>query len=693
MAIEKVFQSEHVALNTYFNKQQYLDVENVAANQWLCIDALVKKYQNMVFTKLKYGTQFFDDKWESRTKKILWNKHATADNFPFLLLCRIVAYSEIEVQDNRSFFTKTNTILNNHDPFRTSRVLHAHHNEPMVPMSFQETVDIENFIIASGLQSFELASFFSKLRYLPPEYTQNASFLSLVCDLPWLQIKLNGGCKNSVESKYMNVLKGKNISESRSYKPISTDNVAAIVKFSIPLINNHASDLIEIFKTASRYRTSVRKDGSGGVTILSKGRDIILKHKQWLSDELDYQYTDSNHNSGNMYFSWIQKLYWLVQSSCLWILMLTTALRNLDIRNLKYNCYVKATNSNDLFYLITDIQKTKIEDFVIPICQNTVNSIELLKNISQVSDDETDFLVRRYINQEQWKRQASLKKGESLNWLIRKLCDYLELDIKDNIQKGENSEGLSHRIRYTMAEFIGTHSPIATLLLQRLFGHKGSAMSNMYLSSIKAVQVERERIEYESRVDIANCIANAIVNKKISGKAGHKLAVGADYVKNEIKIANPSMTEGELHITLIERLNEIIQSKIARGSVYALQTPMGVICMRSPMLTDDAPCATREAKFKRQESKISRAFTEAVGMLPDPGNCIGIKCPHALLADPISNILLEQFDFYAKYLAGIGYTGIDLIVEATNFINLYRQPLTDIFGELATYANIRVTNV
>jgi hypothetical protein len=690
MNIAKGYQSEHVALNTYFKEQQHSDIEKVALNQWRCLDGLVETYKNRVLTKLKHGTLFFDDKWEGTVAAILWSKHETVQNFPLILLCRIVAFSEIEIQDNRSFVNSVTSILNNHDFLRTSRVLHARRGEAMVPMSFQETSDIENFIVSTGLKAGHLAKFITKLRYLPPEYTQNASFLRLECDLPWSEINRYPG--KELEMLYMQSLTG-GTKIIKSYQPIATVHVDKIVKFAIPLINEHADDLNEIFQTATKYQSADLKDGRRGDTIAAKGRDIILKHRKWLADEFDYNYTDANNNGGSMYFKWVNDLYYIVQASCLWIVTLTTALRNFDVRHLQYNCYVKATNSDELFYLITNIKKTNIEDFVIPVCQNTVNAIQLLQNMSQVPEDKTNFLVRYYIHREKWnKRGGNIKSGETLNAVMRKLCAHLDIDIKEYVEKDENDEGLAHRIRYTMSEFVGTHSPIAVLLLQRLLGHKSSAMTNMYLSKIKAVQEAREKVERESRINLSNSLAKAIVNKKVAGKAGKRLSIGAEHMKSEIKMANTSMTEGELQMTLVERFSEILQSRIERGSVFALQTPHGVVCMRNTLLTDEAPCATHEASAQRKKSNISRAFTEALGMLPSPENCIGVKCKHALLADSVSEILLEQFDYYTKFLAGLGYTTIDLTVEATNFIKLYRQPLTEVFGKLETYADIKVTN-
>jgi hypothetical protein len=143
-----------------------------------------------------------------------------------------------------------------------------------------------------------------------------------------------------------------------------------------------------------------------------------------------------------------------------------------------------------------------------------------------------------------------------------------------------------------------------------------------------------------------------------------------------------SITEMDMHVTLKERLKELLLQRINGGEVYAMLTPMGVVCMRNCNNTSDAPCAKQENHNKRKSQVISKEITDVMGTLPNPAHCVGKECSDALLGAPWSDPLLETFQFYVNYLKGLGNKSIDLKFEAEKFIKEYAPLLKEIYDEV-----------
>ena len=86
----------------------------------------------------------------------------------------------------------------------------------------------------------------------------------------------------------------------------------------------------------------------------------------------------------------------------------------------------------------------------------------------------------------------------------------------------------------------------------------------------------------------------------------------------------------------------------------------------------------------RVNNEIDKEFISELQMstLPELDNCKGPSCQHSLMyGNPMTKLLLEQFNYYHTYLKGLGSTEIDLRAEAKNFISLYSGPLTEVYPE------------
>ena len=136
-----------------------------------------------------------------------------------------------------------------------------------------------------------------------------------------------------------------------------------------------------------------------------------------------------------------------------------------------------------------------------------------------------------------------------------------------------------------------------------------------------------------------------------------------------------------MQINLKDRIKEMLLTRIQENQIYALKTPMSVVCMRNCSDSSDTPCAKLGNHEKRKKNGVSKEITDALSTLPNPAQCVGKECSDALFGEAWSRDLLGTFDYYIQYLKAVGHHSIDIKNEAEIFVKNYGSILKDIYSD------------
>lgn len=270
----------------------------------------------------------------------------------------------------------------------------------------------------------------------------------------------------------------------------------------------------------------------------------------------------------------------------------------------------------------------------------------------------------------------------TFNTLISKFAAHY--NIKLDTIANDDHDATAHCIRATLAGYIGTNSHAAIIILKRLFGHSNNLMPDAYLVNNPLIIKQRRKNITDAQEAQATIMAKSIVRGKVTGIKGKQLLDGVKHIAGELRaeLKNESLTEMDFHVRLEERLKEILLMRIQGEDIYALMTPVGVICMRCQSDSTDSPCAKLGNHQQRNALNISKEVTDALATLPNPAQCVGKECPDALLGEDWSWDLLYNFDYYIKLHKGQGHKNIDMRNQAKHFIKNYAPLLKDIYADL-----------
>lgn len=662
--------------------------------QWQCLKTVAKRYSDVKLGVIGHKSVFEAPIWENDTSlepDIKWDRTVTEggrvsgqfedDQYPLMLLCKIWTYRNIallggeisqfrQCQAFHNFFSET---------LRAKRILTGNKNELIKPLSDLTCDDIrfaaQLYLIKSkGKLSMAPFAFLQKLKELPFEAIKEAPFLSLTTELPWEQ----EGISVIKWVEQLKVSNGHTIVEN-NYPPISFEKVSKIVHSAMGWIDNlellkYVFDTIaeDVEKNGHTQYGKVRKS-VGDKIMRERGIELnaLLPIKS-MARAIGYKQVIQHQ--------WYTDLLRIAHGAAIWIILLTTGLRNVDVRNLQVGSCNKSNRNDLLYYLVMNIKKTGQKNYILPVPKQTKLATELLEFVRL--DHESTYLLTlsKFSRETDYPERSSYHDGRTLNNLLWFFLDHHE--IPRFVSENDDTNATVHCVRATLAGWIGANSHMAILIIRKLFGHTNMLMPDAYLSHNPIIIKQRQENVTNALESLAKDMVDGMVSGKLSGTKGKQMLRGVDYVKDELSIEFQSLTEMDMHVTLKERLKELLLQRITGGEVFAMLTPMGVICMRNCNDTSDTPCARQTNQEKRKDKKISKEITDALGTLPNPGHCIGKDCSDAVLGEKWSQPLLETFEYYVNYLKGINHQSIDMKFEAENFIHEYGPLLKDIYEEL-----------
>lgn len=693
-------------------------VESIGEKQWTAMLNLEAKYDQLPMTEFG-NVKFSDNVWHTNREGVQFNwideLLPNNNNYPFILLMKLAAYHRVQVQKNSASAARTGltTFIRFWSPILgREHILHAKINQVFVPA---EVVTLEKFhgFCVEGVEQKTLKANYLLERWTThilklPEHTfKDVPFLRFNFQVPWHKIKSKIG-QLEPSQVYLNDLLGNEATrtEIRSFKPFSSSVVAKIVDGAMPIVTTYADSFTEIFNALQNSNPFVDQvsdnDNWGDLSLTDSFLHDIETNKKLIKNVLDSNidaikslpgfydsYCEAGENIPTV--SWFYNLHWHVQAAGVWIILFTTGLRNIDLRlSLLRDCYVKDPDSDLIYYLVTDIQKVSKADYPIPIPPQTMQAIDLLNAINLAPSNIDNLICRMYLTS--GSKYWHINDGDKLNQMLRNFASSYGADFHDGLEGNDRVEGVCHRARVTMAQWIGTNSPLAVMIVRRLFGHTNDIMPDHYLKHNKLVQIEREEIQKSTYISLADDVAEAVVEEKISGGMKKSITADVKVLRDKIVTENQSLTGAEIRKTLKLHIKEVLYSRLLNGNMLGLQTPLGFICMRDPKSNKPSPCAGEQQNQQLVDANIEKRFMRALqgNSLPNLDNCKGPDCQHSLLIDnAVTKLLLESFHYYCIYLKRVDqYSTADLDTEAHNFINLYYPPLKEVYPEIAEKAKV-----
>jgi hypothetical protein len=670
---------QNTSLVTHLPQQEQIDL---GVKLWGALNVLNELYSDVTMPTTLSGCTFDSDLWVTKGGarfNFRWGEWLPDEQqYPLKLLCKIAAYVNVQVYRNTPSTVQPKIVgfINLFKDIMTDKnILIGEKNTPFKSLIELTSEDIASLALKSLNEDGKLggASFFGLhlLTKLSTTDLKDAHFLTLGASTPWTD---NGTSAH----KYVKSLKQSlDIDIAITpYPPLTTESVSNIVTHAMKIIDEYYDIIIDIFDIAERHnQLNPRKRLN---VPRSASKEIIQKYGEKINELLPLQFVGK---SKYLTAGWYTQLQDITQSACAWIVLLTTGLRNSDLRNLTHGCCVLSKRSDLIYYLVTDIQKVHLKGYVLPVPEQTNRAIQLAEKAKVHRSGNIIFHKKSSRGSEENKLKDLYQFPEEgpFNKFLLRFGEFFDFKIETIIK---DRKATAHCGRATLAGYIGTNSQAAILILKRLFGHSNMLMPDAYLHHNPLVIAERNKTILTAQEELATNMAKAIVNKKVSGTKGKQLLKGAEVIESEIRQENGanSITQMDMQVTLTGRLSELLLSRMTSNQMFAMLTPLSVVCLRSCSDTTDSPCAKQGNDAERRNKNISKALTDAMATLPNPAHCIGKYCSDALIGDPWSRSLLGCFDYYVQFLKS-SKGNYNLAAEAKAFVSAYADILKDIYAE------------
>lgn len=674
--------------NNKLIRNESIYVNDIIANQWNLIRNLQKHYESILVPN-STDSFFHDDSWDAKQRNgcINWSNLPHYEELePAFLLLKIAAYCKIQDEgitfltiagwishlSSSGFFDmlfKRNILCGNEGQFVTS--ISSICGEDGTWFDVLNLVDIT---IQKGLSSGTISSLLKGLEMLllcPPSACKQIPFFNVgTASFPWKE----GGKTNWIKKRYR--LLDTFIPKSQPFEALPAHIVNELIGKCFEAFD-FDDDVIEFTRLAIESGilspNESRATGNGNPKLIDDFIDNRSdEFKAYFGVEHFQLATYQGHISYKYYKQSYIQIISLYQIACTFIIMLTTGLRNIDVRQLTRGLCVPSGRIDMLYYIVIAIQKTG-NHVHIPVPSQTHDAISRIERLHapELCDENILLVNYSYAINHNAKDSRFTWSGKKLNDELKAFAEHFNIPFTANRRGSE--EASAHCIRATTAEWLGEHSKMAILLVQRLFGHTNKEMPRAYLHHNPIFQRQRATEAKETTERMADLMVNAAASNKISGSRGADLERGFQKHKNKFN----SLTEGELRSSFSERISRRIMS----GEMYAFMTPLSVICTRNPNDPSQTPCARTTNVKKVKEKAIEQALLDFIQTQPQPGNCVGKKCAHAVLG-PWSVAIKESFLWYSEYLEKATSSNLDDISvreHARTFVDLYADDVKKIF--------------
>lgn len=459
---------------------------------------------------------------------------------------------------------------------------------------------------------------------------------------------------------------------SEGFVPLSSECVQPLIETSLNMILNLGEYFNELGELLRSYKCDQLYKGPPPNQILEKYGKIFRE----ISPPPDIKEMRSTKVRVSAVYIWIRKLIFLARTACINIILLTTGLRNSDVRGLKAVSCSPSGRVDMLYYMKAYLKKTK--NFIqLPVPYQTFRAIELLKAIKFTSSeyliDAIRFTKVTY-DLTLDEKDSRIGTGDSLNYMLRYFAEHFKIPFKNPETDDLYS---AHNYRTTVAGWLDAHSNLSILLVRRLFGHSNDVMPTSYLRNNPAFIQERKEQKLRTAIETSRQMALAVSQGKVAGTKGEELNRGYKSHLNRLE-NDPNKSHSLTDAELVLSFAQIIEQRILNESLCGFLTPFGVRCMRNPSDSSPPPCAMRSQRHKTLE--IAEEILEHINLV-DPQNCIGGSCDQALLG-PWSETILNTLLWHADLLShkfGDAFTDEHFRIHAISFIRQYAPAIKKIF--------------
>lgn len=667
-----------------------ISAEDLAKSQWALIQDLDRKYRG----KTVYGTdcKFEDDSWFSKNsmssssrKGINWKLLETGG--PALQILTkaflIDAISERRLTLG-SAYLKLNRLKKSIIPLIGNKKLLAGKVGSVLLGLSHLTDDDFMVIVDTNLASQTSETHFLKVCYdiaafhtFANHIAEQAPVYRIRARLPWRKSSESIQKWANKRAVDISVI----FSETEGFEPLPSETVQPLVERSLILIDLYFDHFATIAPIVARQLHNTRYDREFVLGLLQKYDPIFGP----IMAAPDIRGLTQTRDIGRSVLHWLRDLLYLARGACVNVSLLTTGLRNIDMRGLQVGACRPSGRIDVLFYLHAYIEKTK-NVIILPVPGQTDKAIRLLHKIKL---SESPYLLDAAFFQSghgastnanvkvgtDEEPEVWLKAGDTLNYMIRDFAAHFNIPF---ISPTTGKLYTAHCYRTTVAGWLGAASVLSLLIVRRLFGHSNNVMPTVYLNNNPAFVAEREAQKARAHAETARQMGLAASQGRLAGIKGDQLLRGYQAHKSRMEAENQkshSLTDAEILMTF----NQILEQRINSGSVCAFLTPFGVQCMRNPSDTSQPPCAKRANRDKTKD--IAPELLKHVSDI-NPQQCIGTSCTEAVLG-PWSASVLETLNWYRALLShqlGDAFTEEHFIESAKQFIQQYQAPLRKVFG-------------
>lgn len=472
------------------------------------------------------------------------------------------------------------------------------------------------------------------------------------------------------------------------YEPMGAQTIQPLVETSLALIDDHFERFADIGPVLAEYNAKQNRAGDY-VRSLEPSFVFGLLEKYGpvfggIVPLPDLSEREAFVNKGRAVFLWLRAVVRLCRAACVNVLLLTTGLRNHDIRNLAVGTCRPSGRVDILFYLQTGIQKTK-NSVVLPVPPQTEKAIRLLTLMKDTSSDhlidwggETRKKKDQYgcLGEDELDSldDTYLKTGDSINLIVREFASHFGISFVDT--KGEVFT--AHNYRTTVAGWLGNASNLALLMVRRLFGHSNNIMPTVYLRNNPSYVAERQAQKERTNNETARQMALAASQGRVAGVKGEQLERGYQVYKSKME-SDPRKSHSLRDAEIMSGFANLVEQRLKSGSMCGFLTPFGVRCGRNPTNSTQPACGKRAHAEKTRDIPVQvlKHLSDI-----DPSNCVGMSCSEAMLG-PWSTAVLETLEWHRALLRhqlGVAFSEDHFIESATQFIRQYEAPLKKVFG-------------
>nr|WP_314900524.1 hypothetical protein [uncultured Deefgea sp.] len=514
------------------------------------------------------------------------------------------------------------------------------------------------------------------------QYGERVPVYQMRAQLPWLK---SGETVTAWVKRRLSDLKFM-FTPTVGFEPLLGDTANSLVEASLTLIDDHFDHFSEIGPFLAEYTTLQDRTDDYVRSLEPKFVFGLLEKYAPIFGHIvpapDLSKKHSFVSKGRAVFLWLRSLVRLCRAACINIILLTSGLRNFDVRYLKVGACKPSGRVGILFYLRSDIQKTGNVVFL-PVPPQTNKAIQLL---DRLKDTKSSYLidwggatkksVPEYedVDEVESKDDTNLKSSAQFNNALRAFAEHFHIPFVDS--KGDIYT--AHNYRTTVAGWLGSASNLSLLLVRRLFGHSNNMMPTVYLNNNPAFVAEREAQKAQANAATARQLALAASQGLLAGVKGEQLERGYQLHKSLMEAdsrKSHSLTDSEIMLSF----SGVLEQRIRSGSMCGFLTPFGVVCGRNPRDSSQPPCAKRAHRDKTSDIPIE--ILKHVSDI-DPQQCIGTSCSEALLG-PWSTAILDTVIWYRALLRhqlGDAFDENHFIESAKQFIRQYENPIKKVFG-------------